>query len=326
MRALAGRLAARLMRQGALGVALSGSAARGTAGAGSDLDLWVLGPPESRRHLRASGVDVTLLTHTPRQALSLDTLSYWEVDDLLVLADPRGHFLEVQRTFNRRRARLHRDVLEATRDDLSRELHLAGQGSSWTRLLFLRQAGLRLAMVWLYLRTGWRVPRYRLLRSRLPAAARRRLERLLALPVGARARAALDSLPQVTARARKWLASRSVDVHGLQLPRELLARRAAGETDEALLLARRFLVEALVPAALSVDGRYDVAALGASPRGLREALFALQRLGRLRPDDEGAVRRAAREVQALVKQLQLGSTLGKVLGRRLRRLGSAPLR
>ncbi|MEW5741906.1 MAG: nucleotidyltransferase domain-containing protein [Myxococcota bacterium] len=312
------------MRQGALGVALTGSAARGTSTAGSDLDLWVLGPPESRRHLRAEGVNVTLLTHTPREALSLDTLSFWEVDDLQVLADPHGHFRRIQLKFDAFRDRLRRDVLVATREDLEREFRLAGEGTSWTRLLFLRQAGLRLAQVWLYLRTGWRVPRYRVLLSHLPAPSRKRLERLLLLPHARQARQALDALPLVAARTRRWLTRRGVDVRGLQVPRELAARRAAGEVDEAVLLARRFLVEVLVPTVLSVGGVYDVAALGLAPRGLREVLFGLQSFSRLAPGDDAAVQAAAREIRTLVEDLSVGPSLGAPLRRALARLGHTP--
>lgn len=317
LRRLALRLTPRLLRDGALGVAITGSVARGTASAGSDLDLWVLGPPESRRHLRVAGENVTLLTHAPREALDLDTLAAWEVDDLDVLADPHGHFARVRATFARHRAALRRDVLAATRDDLARELSLAADGSAWKRLLFLRQAGLRVAMVWLYLRTGWRVPRYRLLTRHLPTTARRTLARLLDLPAGRTARAALADVGPVTARARRWLARRGANTPRLAPPREVAARVAAGELDEAVLLARRHLVEALVPAALEVGGVMDVPALGLAPAGLRALLFSLQRLDRVRADDAAAVRTAAREVRRLVRGLQLAPVLGAALVRRL---------
>lgn len=310
LRRLALHLLPRLVRDGALGVAITGSVARGTASAGSDLDLWVLGPPEGRRHRRVAGENVTVLTNTPREALDLDRLSYWEVDDLDVLADPHGHFAKVRATFAQHRAALRDDVLAATRVDLLRELALASDGSAWKRLLFLRQAGLRLAMVWLYLRTGWRVPRYRLLAARLPPAARRELEQLLELPSGAAARRALAELVPVAVRARRWLRARGVDVEALHPPREVEARRRAGEVDEAVVMARRFLTEALVPAVLEGGGGMDVTALGAAPRGLRALLFALQRFDGESEDDAGAVHTAARRVRELVRVLALEPAVG----------------
>jgi predicted nucleotidyltransferase len=315
---LAQTLAARLVRGDAQAVAITGSVARGTATAGSDLDLWVLGPPEGRRHLRARGVNVTLLTNTPREALALSRLAYWEVDDLQVLVDPRGHFARVQRRFDAHRAALRDDVLAATRDDLRRELALAGEGSSWKRLLFLRQAALRLAMVWLYLRTGWRVPRSRLVMAALPADARRRLQRVLALPGDVAARRALSQLRPVAARAQRWLAGRGVDAAWVVVPREIEARRAAGELDEAVLMARRFLTEALLPAVLTAGaGPIDVTALGAAPAGLRRLLFQLQGLGAVGAHDLAPVRRALREVAAMVQRLRLGPVLGPELRRAL---------
>lgn len=310
LRELALRLVPRLVRDGALGVAITGSVARGTATAGSDLDLWVLGPPERRRHVRVAGENVTFLTHTPREALDLDVLASWEVDDLDVLYDGHGHFARVQATFARHRAALRKDVLAATRVDLLRELSLAADGSTWKRLLFLRQAGLRIAMVWLYLRTGWRVPRYRLLVSQLPVRARRELERLLDLPSGAEARRALLEVRPVAERARRWLRARRVDASALVPPRELEARRRAGEVDEAVVQARRFLTEALVPSVLEVGEVMDVTALGAFPRGLRALLFALQRFDGVGETDSAALHAAARRVRALVRTLALERALG----------------
>jgi hypothetical protein len=173
-------------------------------------------------------------------------------------------------------------------------------------------------MVWLYLRTGWRVPRYRLVLRELPAGPRRLLQRVLALPGEPAARRALAQLRPATARARRWAHRRGVHAEWFVVPRELEARRAAGEVDEAVLMARRFLTEVLLPTVLAAGGGpLDVTALGTAPAGVRPVLVQLQGLGAVDAHDLAPVRRTARDVAALVQQLRLAPVLGPGLRRAL---------
>lgn len=129
---LAHQLTPGLIRRGALGVAVTGSAARGTATQGSDLDLWVLDAgPRRRRQRTVDGTPVTLLFDSPRSALEPAWLKLWEVDDLVVVRDDAGHFELIRSAFDRQRASLRGAVLSATRADVRWLLRLSRRGSSW---------------------------------------------------------------------------------------------------------------------------------------------------------------------------------------------------
>lgn len=325
LRALARRLVPSLVKQGALGVAVTGSAARGTAGDGSDLDLWVLAEgPRHRVHRRAFGQAVTLLFDSPASALDLDWLSYWEVDDLLVLHDAGGHFDAVRAAFARHRRRLARDVLAATREDLLHELHLAQGGSAWRRLLFLREAAFRAAGVWLFLRTGWRVPRVEVLRAALPAEARRTFDALEGWPSSAVARRALRPLPSTLRAVSAGLGRSAHDAGALHAPKELEARVEAGAWREAVHLARRHLLHMAWPAVLADGPAQDVTAPGEAAAALRPVTLALHRLRGVGEGDAAAVRRAGALLQRLVKQLGLAQPLGAPVVRAVARASRAP--
>ena len=252
-------------------MALTGSAARGDASRGSDLDLWVLGRHSDRRHLVVANTPVTLLRQTPRDALRFDSLCLFEVDDLLVLEDPRGHFQRVRRAFSRQRGRIRRAIVKATWDGIDADLALARGASGAQQLHVLRQVAFKAAALWLFLRTGWRVPRDRTLKAHLPPDVRRRYEVVLGLPATpARARATAQALGEAVAAARRFLAVQARagrPVRELPEPpsRELAARLRSREWDEALLLARRHLRLLLLPSVLGTLGARDVASLGAWP-------------------------------------------------------------
>src|SRR5687768_2546584 len=78
-------IARRIVSRVPCSVALTGSAARGDAERGSDIDLWVVGPPQSRETFDDGGQAVTLICQPLRAALTFRNLCYWEVRDLLVL-------------------------------------------------------------------------------------------------------------------------------------------------------------------------------------------------------------------------------------------------
>jgi hypothetical protein len=274
LRAFAAQLVPHLAPRGTPTVAITGSVARGDAGAGSDLDLWVLGPHSDRQHITVANTPVTLLRQKPRQALTLETLCLYEVGDALVLTDPRGHFAKVLRAAKTRRHEVRAEVLNATWDGLRSDLLLTDDVSHWQRILALRQASLRLAATWLYLRHGWRVPRLRALRTWLPSRERRRLDSILGLPAApASVRRALATLGPATAAAIKLARGRR---YIEPPPREISARVHAQEWDEALLLARRHLRRELLPPLMGATGFRDVVELATTPRG-KIVLEAVQR-------------------------------------------------
>jgi Nucleotidyltransferase domain len=296
LRALAQRLVPHLAPSGRATVAITGSAARGDSGPGSDLDLWVLGPHSDRQHLVIARTPVTLLRQRPREALTLDTLCLYEVADLEVLSDPRGHFARVQRSAKRRALEVRDEVLAATWDGLRADLALVDDVSHWQQVLAWRQFAFRVAATWLYLRTGWRVPRLRTLHAHLGSKERRLFDAILGLPVApAQVRAALKSLAPAYTAARKL--SPSVP----QVPaREISRRLKAREWAEALLLARRELRRELLPPLLTALDLRDVAELGTTRQG-KTVLRAVQRCeGLTRKTTSGPVkRRVARLCRAL---------------------------
>jgi predicted nucleotidyltransferase len=253
-------------------VAITGSVARGDAAAGSDLDLWVLGPHSDRQHIYVAQTPVTLLRQRPREALTIDTLCLYEVADVLVLSDPRGHFARVQKVAREKKREVRAEVLDATWDGLRAELRLVEDVSHWQRVLAWRQFAFRVAATWLYLRNGWRVPRLRALRTWLPKRERVLLDDILGLPVTERVARRADATLAPAAEAAHRLMRRDVEPP----PREIQARLRAREWDETALLARRYLRRELLPTLMQKLALRDVTELGASKLG-RVVLEAVQR-------------------------------------------------
>lgn len=319
LRALAERIAPHLAPSGRATVAITGSAARGDSGAGSDLDLWVLGPHSDRQHLVVARTPVTLLRQRPREALTLDSLCLFEVADILVLSDPRGHFANVQRTARRRAAQVRKEVLAATWDGLRSDLALVDDVSHWQRVLAWRQFAFRVAATSLYLRFGWRVPRLRTLHAHLPAKERRLFDDILGLPVApTRVRAALKSLGRAYAAARK-LSRKVPDVPA----REISQRLQAKEWSEALLLARRELRRELLPPLLTALDFRDVTELAVIPRG-KTVLRAVQLCeGLTRETRSGPL---VRKVARLCRALEMERLLPRDVRRALKNGDRQPFR
>lgn len=251
LRALALRLVPALARDGAA-VALTGSAARGDAGPGSDLDLWVVGARSGRRSLVVDGVPVTLLQQTPDEALAFDSLCLYETRQLLVLHDAPGHFARVGRAAHRQRRAVRAAILEATAEDVARLEGLAAGASPLQRVVLLREVALRLAGLWLFHRTGWRMSRLRQFQAWLPRPALGHLEAVLGLDV-----------PAATVRRvlRRWP----------DAPREVHTALHTGQVGDALLRLRRCFVDDLIPEALGAAR--DLAALRGTK--LHDDLLAL---------------------------------------------------
>ncbi|MBS1153215.1 MAG: hypothetical protein H6Q89_4913 [Myxococcaceae bacterium] len=295
-------------------MAITGSVARGDAGPGSDLDLWLIGPGTGRRSFVERGVPVTLLMQTPAEARSFDSLCLFEVADLIVLSDPRGHFQQVKRAFAQRRAAIRRAIVEATLEDLRFELAHGAVGSTWSRVMFLRAAGFRLCALWLFKQTDWRVPRIRTLRTHLPPGARTALFRLLALP--RLTPSFIRGLPATIARVDRWLKdaarrgalSRRVFA---DLPREVVAKWRAGEPEDAAWLLRKQLAQQWLPPLLDARGANDVAnlALTDAPRGLRDLFLQAQGLKGVSAWDRRKTAQVGAQLRALARQLGLSRLL-----------------
>lgn len=262
-------------------IAVTGSAARGDASRGSDLDLWCISPRHQahhRVHGTFRGADVTLLCDGPASARATRTLLRCELADLLVLRDPRGDFAAVRALANKRRAATWRALCRNTSQDLLGELGEAARGPTWNRLSALREAALRLAAAWVYRRHGWRTPRWRTLRRVLTPKAVRGLEEVLALPGPAGARRALARV------ARR------------DLPVEVGARVRAGEWAEAVLLARRTLDRDVLTHTAPGPRWLGVSA------ATRRAIAALHGV---RSSDRRGVAAEARSVARVARQLRV---------------------
>lgn len=237
--ALARREAARLVRGGARGVAVSGSLARGDFVPGSDVDLWCVGPRQGRTERVVGGLSVTVFHDGTRALADREWVARWDVEQLVVLVDLDGDFARLKRHVARHR-RWYRGwidrqtrlaLADATRRLRSRsrpEALLARRELAWTRVADR-----------LWRATGIRVPRWRHARAALSPARLAALARDLGL-VDAADRARL--LAPLVPRAPAWTEALVWDVfhQRVALPRWHGAEaRLAGEgAEEAVLKVR----------------------------------------------------------------------------------------
>lgn len=242
LRALAQRCALGLARRERCAVALTGSTARGDVTVGSDVDLWVLGAVNERQHLRIAGTRVTLLRNTLEQALDIDTLCRFEVDDLQLLVDPAGAFAQIRRRFDQRRHLIRSLVLADTEAVLLEELAAAADGPPLQRVLALRQAALRMAKVEVYFVHGWRVPKWRNIVATLPRPLVARLRALLAMAPSRRVRQLDRALPALLTALGRARCQRP-DPTAIEVARQRLVHGAA---EDALVALQQLTIQ--VPA------------------------------------------------------------------------------
>lgn len=274
-----------LAERGALGVALTGSLARGDDAAGSDVDLWVLGHQNTRVHLVHAGVPVTLLVETVRRAFSLDHLGRVEVQQAKILSDPLDVFERLQAFHRMHQARLTRATTAALRGELRALDEASRRGPRATRLLLAREALHRAVLVELYTRHGLRTPKFRHVRRSLGAAFAREYARAMGYGRSADARALRKALRVLTGDRNRSA---------------VVAKLAAGAVEEAHELARLELRSALASSGAATPQLRVVGRLSAHARGRRRA--ALQIIFSL-PEDAG-VEGALEAVTAVRQRLR----------------------
>jgi len=97
-------------------VAITGSVARGTAGAASGLDSWIIGRRRGLTVRHLDGISVKLHCQQPAEATTFENLCAFEVD-ALVLVDGAGAFEQLQPLWRKQRGRGRRTIrrLHSTR-------------------------------------------------------------------------------------------------------------------------------------------------------------------------------------------------------------------
>lgn len=234
------REATLLARRGALAVALTGSLARGDAGPGSDVDLWVVGDRERRRHLERDGVPVTILEEPISVALSLERFSRVEVAQTRVLYDPMKIFPRITEAFLRHRSAARQLALEHLSDDVRLlDDHAQQCEQQVLGLLLSREALLLRAGRLAFAQHGLRAVKFRHLRERLEVKLVLELRRALGLDrfSASAVRAALLTLTpgRRDNNAVHKLDQRQLEEGTLLARREVLLAHSRGRTPVARL-------------------------------------------------------------------------------------------
>lgn len=251
-----------LIEDGALGVAVTGSLARGDDAAGSDVDLWVLGKTNERVNVMVRGVQVTWLRETIHRVFDLRHLSRVEVKSIKVLFDPLGIFKRVQAFHRKHERALVKETLFALRAEAEALNAASERGPKVTRLLLAREALQFSVLATLYEKHGLRTPKFRHVRRLLGRPFARRYARALGL-----------------AEAPRW-ARAFQGLIGKGTPNNTLAKLDAGAFEEAHLLARLEVIHqglelsgSAMTQLRSVGRRY--ARLPPSKRGGLAAVFSI---------------------------------------------------
>lgn len=262
--ALAQRIAVELTTGGsAYAVAAVGSVARGDSTAGSDIDLWALGPTPGVSQRVVEGVPVTVMTQHPDAARDLHYLAMIETDTARVLSDPRGRFATLLAF-----ARSQRGALRSVFEDTVvlgalRLLRSARAARHPATALLARREALRCVLqLWAYRHLNLKAPKLRHLEAHLSAPRAMAVRRLLGLlPPRAELHALQQQLPSLPGAIQRALRRRGVTEEQLPPPWGALAMLSRGDAGEGLLKLRKYLDESLVDPLLQVCGRADLTEL-----------------------------------------------------------------
>ncbi|MFZ5468635.1 MAG: nucleotidyltransferase family protein [Myxococcota bacterium] len=277
------RVAAELeRRRDVFGVAVTGSLARGDFVAGSDVDLWVLGPKDAREERMVGGVAVSLLWLELKRAKTPEALLRFEVDDAVVLNDVGGHFARLKDTSHQRRAELVSFAAHAAALSMHLVVTRAQAAPPELAVASLREVARRGAALVVFMERGWRVPRLRhFLRALRPPHFHRLIE-LLALPRDVR-----PLLPLLRRALRDAPAVRELPLPELTLVRRYLDH---GRHGDAVVAIRQGLP----------PGPDDPsAAMSEAQQALFRAVHGFAKA----PPRRAAVARLARQVLALLGSL-----------------------
>lgn len=237
LRSIAAQCARRLARSEACAIALTGSAARGDAVKSSDIDLWVIGRSSGSFAFPHPSVHVTLLRQRLGEALALDNLCFYEVRDIKVLHDPRGVFAQLRERFETQQAGIRKRIHGGTLAEVKRRSKLSSRGSAYQRALHLGRLAFLFAAWELFEAFGWRVPKFRNLRTYLPKTAVARVRQLLRVKISrASAEWASKTLPRLTQEAQA--AFKALKIPQPSVPIAALRQLRKGPREDAVLALR----------------------------------------------------------------------------------------
>jgi hypothetical protein len=246
LRKLAEAYARELARREPCAIAATGSTARGDSVAGSDIDLWVIGDQSGRFPVTGRSVPITLLRQRLDEALELDNLCIYEVDDVWVIHDPDGVFERIRTRFAKHRPKIRQIIRRATQEDVRAHLDEACHGAGVRRTIHLGRVAFILGAWELFSAFGWRVPKFRNLRAHLPARSLVLVKQLLRLRSSPESRRwVLHALPRLLAESRatfqRW------NVERLDFPTQAVEQLRQGPVEDGLLLLRAHFHEQWQP-------------------------------------------------------------------------------
>lgn len=170
------------LRNEVVGVAVTGSVARGDCVAGSDVDLWVIGRRGGRETFEHHGTSVTLLWQPQRTLKDLDTLMRFEIEDAWILYDPKTLLRKVRMFYLEHRDKVREFMLHGTAQVIHELILRALDSDNHTAIAALREAARRSAAMHIYLKLGWRAPHWRHFENHLSGKALYGLSQILSLP------------------------------------------------------------------------------------------------------------------------------------------------
>ena len=250
LRALAARYAP--IVPDAAAVAVTGSAGRGDAEAGSDLDLWVISEVEGVVHDVFDGVPITLMREAEARVFDLEHLAGLEVELTHVVLDPQGLFARVLAHFAEHADAIRAGNLCGARERLAALLADSHEGTAPGRLWMLRAAAHLAAALRMYEDTGIMMPKLRHLRAWLPAGMHRMLRDIQGIDdVAPRVDELIRASGGIAERMTAQLAKLPQPTDRVATPHNALRKLAHDDLDDGVLLLRGFFETSFVDQVLA---------------------------------------------------------------------------